>query len=99
MVKEINYFVVPSMLSPEERIFCGTMRKDKQNRGIWVTRCDVTGMVINSFLEHYVAKVKESNPKGNGMEYNYNDVNGYSVKLIIEKLTQDKTKGKDVSKI
>ena len=86
MVKEVDYVVLTSLISPEKRIYAGVMSKDKRGRGIWKTRGDVTGMVNNAFLEHFVARTKEESKKENGMVYEWFDVEGYSVKLRLKKI-------------
>jgi len=86
MVKEVDYVVLVSLTSPEKRIYAGVMSKDKRGRGIWKTRGDVTGMVNNAFLEHFVAKTKEDSKKGEGMVYEWYDVKGYNVKLRLKKI-------------
>jgi len=86
MVREVDYVVVPSLISPEKRIYAGVMAKDKKGRGIWKTRCDVTGMVNNAFLEHFVARTKEDSKKGKGMVYEWYDVEGYNIKIRLKKI-------------
>ena len=88
MVKEVDYVVLTSLIFPEKRIYAGVMTKDKRGRGIWKTRCDVTGMVNNAFLEHFVAKTKEDSKKGSGMEYEFNNVNGYNVKIVLQRIKE-----------
>jgi hypothetical protein len=65
-----------------------------KGRGIWKTRSDVTGMVNNAFLEHFVAKTKEDNPKGNGMEYEFYNVNNYNIKIQLTKVSSKVDKSK-----
>ena len=86
MVKEVDYDVLASMIFPEKRIYAGIISKDKRGRGVWKTRGDVTGMVCNAFLEHYVAKAKEGSKNEEGMVYEWNDVEGYKVKLRLSKI-------------
>lgn len=89
MVKEVDYVVFPSLISPEKRIYAGIITKDKRKRAMWKTRGDVTGMVNNAFIEHFVAKTKEESKKGDGMVYEWYDVKGYNVKLRLKKINKN----------
>lgn len=85
-MKEVKYVVIPSMLFPEKVIYAGTIIKMRGKLNEWRTRCDVTEQVIQAFLSHYVAKTKEENPKGKGIEWSFkpND-DGYKVTIKVEK--------------
>lgn len=84
-MKVVDYVVTPSCIFPDTTIWCGTFKKKKNGDNWWMTRRDVTNMVCNSFLEHYVAKTEEELKGGKGMEFSFNNVKGYDVTIRITK--------------
>lgn len=84
-MREIEYHVIESLMSPDEIIYTGTLQRDKQGKGLWRTRCDVTCEVEGAFLRHCVAKAKKRNPNGKGIRYSFDDVSGYDIEIIIKK--------------
>jgi|GEM_PF-5034512 len=85
-MREVDYIVMASPLFPDEIIYAGTIKKLRNGKGRWVTRKDVTDMVIQSFLDYFVEKSKKLNPSGRGMEYSFKSPeDDYVITLKIKK--------------
>jgi len=82
---DISYHVAKGSL--HNVIYAGKIRK-KNGRVEWTSKTDVTNEAISAVLEYFAEETHIENSNGKGMEWVYDNVNGYRITINVDKIEE-----------